>query len=267
MDPVISLFQTMQSLVDLIITTPPEFTTANRVVIGVWTTMTAVADAFFVLILIIGATQIMYSQSTGTLSMPLSQLLAKAIVTALLIHLSFFIEQDLLMLNNLLCALLPADVQGLIRQVNGGQSFNNTQLLSLSFVLTIVAGLSFIRIIFQAVKRIVFFNVLFVLSGPAFLLSFHPQTAPWFAFWARIYVVTIFTQFLQFLTFELGFQFLIATERTGLTGMILAIALLNLTAEIPGLLSRFAATPGATTTGIGNLVGIAIRAAALLAAV
>lgn len=142
MDPVTSLFQTMQTLVDLLITTPPEFTTANRVVIGTWTTMTAVADAFFVLTLIIGATQIMYSQSTGTLSMPVSQFIAKAIVTALLIHLSFFIGQDLLMLNNLLCALLPANVQDLIRQMNGGQSFNNTQLLSLSFVLTLVFGLS-----------------------------------------------------------------------------------------------------------------------------
>lgn len=258
--------QAIQPLVNLIATTPLEFTTANDVVIGGWNTMTAVADAFLALIVIVGAIQIMYGQSTGTLYMPVSQFVPKVILTAILIHLSFIIGQDLIILNNSLCGLVRADVQGFIRQVNRGQLFNNTQTLGLTVVLTIVFGISLIRVLFQAVKRVIFFDVLFVLSGPAFLLSFHPQTAPWFAFWARTYLVTIFTQFLQFLTFGLGFQFLIATKQTGFTGMVLAIAMLNLTAEIPALLSRFSASAGASAGGIGNLVGTAIRVATLLAA-
>jgi hypothetical protein len=164
-----------------------------------------------------------------------------------------------------LCELVQANVMDFIKQVNGGQPFNAGQALSITAVLAVVFTISLVRVIFQAVKRIVFFNVLFVLSGPAFLMSFDAQTAPWFSFWARTYLVTIFTQFFQFLTFGLGFQFLIATKQTGLTGFFLAIAMLNLTAEIPGLLSRFSATAGATTAGIGSLIRSAITAAALFA--
>jgi hypothetical protein len=71
------------------------------------------------------------------------------------------------------------------------------------------------------------------------------------------------TQFVQFLTLALGMQFLIATKLTGPAGFLLAIALLNLTAEIPGLLSRFASTAGASVSGVGGLVRSAITAAAL----
>jgi hypothetical protein len=197
--------------------------------------------------------------------MPVGQFVPKVILTALLMHLSFILGQDLILLNNLLCGLVQANVMDFIKQVNGGQPFNAGQALGITAVLAVVFTISLVRVIFQAVKRIVFFNVLFVLSGPAFLMSFDAQTAPWFSFWARTYLVTIFTQFFQFLTFGLGFQFLIATKQTGLTGFFLAIAMLNLTAEIPGLLSRFSATAGATTAGIGSLVRSAITAAALFA--
>jgi hypothetical protein len=255
----------IQPLIQLMGNTPLQYTTANPVVIGVWTTLTAAADAFLVLLVTVKAIQMMYGQSTGTLYMPVSQFLPKLILTAILIHLSFLLGQDLLIFNNQLCALVQANGQDFIRQVNGGQPFTVGQNLGLAAVLAVVFTFSLIRVLLQAIKRIVFFNVLFVLSGPAFLMSFDAQTAPWFAFWARTYVVTIFTQFFQFLTFGLGFQFLVATKQTGLTGFFLAIAMLNLTAEIPGLLSRFSATAGANTAGIGAIVRSAITASLLFA--
>lgn len=255
----------IQPLIALIGSTPLQFTTANAVVVAGWNTMTAAADAFLGLIVVVGAIQIMYGQSTGTLYIPVGQFVPRIILTALLIHLSLLMGQDLILLNNLLCGLVQANVADFIRQVNGGQPFNAGQGLGITAILAIVFSVSLLRVIFQAVKRIVFFNVLFVLSGPAFLMSFHPQTAPWFSFWARTYLVTIFTQFFQFLTFGLGFQFLLATKQTGLTGFLLAIAMLNLTAEIPALLARFSASAGASAFGIGSVVRTAITAAALLA--
>jgi hypothetical protein len=72
--------------------------------------MTAVADAFLGLIVVLGAMQMMYGQSTGTLYMPVSQFVPKLILTAILIHLSFLMGQDLLVLNNLLCGLVHANV-------------------------------------------------------------------------------------------------------------------------------------------------------------
>jgi len=256
---------TIQPLVNLIGTTPLEFTTANTAVIDGWTGMTAAADGFLGLFVILAAMQSMYGQMVGKVSQPASQIVPKAILTVILIQLSFILGQDLIILNNELCGLVHANIQAFIQQVNGGQPFSVGQNLGLSAVLSIVFTFSLIRIIYQAVKRIIFVDVLFVLSGPAFLLSFHPATTPWFSYWARTYVATIFTQFLQFSTIALGIQFLIATKQTGPTGFLLAIALLNLAAEIPGLLSRFATSTGASAGGLGSLVRVALTGAALLA--
>jgi hypothetical protein len=97
------------------------------------------------------------------------------------------------------------------------------------------------------------------------LTALHPATSPIFSVWARMYFITIFEQFIQFLTFGLGVQFLIATQQTGLTGFILAIAMLNLTAEIPALLERFGAGSGSRGGGLGSLVSTAIKVAFLFA--
>ncbi len=94
-----------------------------------------------------------------------------------------------------------------------GTSLRMGRRLVLTIVFSIVFGIGLFRVIFQAIKRVIRFNLLFVLSGPAFLTSFHPATAPVFSGWIRLYVVTIFEQFIQFLTFGLGLQFLIATKQ------------------------------------------------------
>lgn len=250
-------------LVGLIGNTPLEFTTANDIVITGWKVMTGVADSFLVLFAIIGIMQMLYGQHTGTPYMPVGQFLSRMILTVIMVHLSFMLGQDLIIINNTLCGIVVVDVQGFIRQVNGGQLFNNGQTALLSVFLTIVFGLSLIRVIFQAVKRIIFFNVLFVLSGPAFLASFLPQTSAWFAYWVRTYVITIFTQFFQFLTFGLGLQFFLATKQTGFVGFILAIAMLNMVAEIPTILARFGTSSGASVGGIGGLVRTGMTAAML----
>jgi len=253
----------IQPLINLTGNTPLDFSTANPVVDGGWHLMVGAADAFLGLIVIVGAIQVMYGQSTGTLYMPIGQFLSKAVLTVVLIHVSFIMGQDLIILNNELCGLFHVQVQDFIRQVNGGQPFNAGQTLNLTAVLAIVFSASLVRVAFQAVKRVVFFNVLFVLSGPAFLMSFLPQTSAWFAYWGRTFVVTAFTQFVQFTTLSLAMDFLIASKQTGTTGFLLAIAILNLTAEIPGILSRFAASADASVSGAGSLVRSAITAAPL----
>jgi hypothetical protein len=252
-------------LANMIGSTSLAFTTQNPIILAGWRTMTAVADGLLGLLIVIGAIQMMYGDTTGSLRMPLGQFVGKAILTALLIHLSAFIGEQLIILNNLLCGLVVANFQDFIRGVNKGQLFDNAQAVLLSIVMTIVFGIGLFRIVFQAIKRVVRFNVLFVLSGPAFLTSFHPATTPVFSGWIRLYVVTIFEQFLQILTFGLDLQFLIATKQTGLTGFILAIAMLNMTAEIPALLARFGAAAGGQNGGLSSLLNTAMKAAVLFA--
>src|SRR5260370_17607130 len=253
-------------LLNLTSTTPLELTTQNAIVMEGWRAMTMVSDILLGLFIVIGAIQMMYGDTTGTLRMPVGQFITRVILTALLIHLSALIGEDLLILNNLLTEVIGANVQTFVQQVNNGQLFNNAQTLLLAAVMSIVFGIGLFRVIFQSIKRIIRFNVLFVLSGPAFLTALHPTTSPIFSVWARMYFITIFEQFIQFLTFGLGVQFLIASKQTGLTGFILAIAMLNLTAEIPALLERFGAGSGSRGGGgLGSLVDTAIKVAFLFA--
>ncbi|GHP00759.1 hypothetical protein KSF_108060 [Reticulibacter mediterranei] len=244
--------------------TPTAFTTGNPVVHGAWLTMVGVADAFLGLYVTMKIIQMMHGEATGTTHMPLSQFVPKVILTVLLIHASAFLGEQLIAIVNALCELVRTNVTDFLKQVNGGKLFDANQNTGLSVVLAIVFGISLVRVVFQAIKRIVFFNVLFVFSGPAFLMSLDLQTAPWFQFWFRTYLVTILEQFIQFLTFSLGFQFLLAIKQTGFTGFILAIAMLNLTAEIPSIMARFASSTGGSAPGLGSLVRGAVTAAALL---
>lgn len=250
-------------LAGLIGNTPLEFTTANTIVVTAWRIMTGVADSFLVLFAVVGVLQMLYGQYSGTPSLPPGQFVFRMLLTVVMIHLSFMLGQDLLIINNLLCGIVIVDVQGFVRQVNGGQLFTTGQSLLLGAFLSIVFSISLLRIIWQNIKRIIFFNVLFVLSGPAFLASFLPQTSAWFAYWVRTYVVTIFTQFFQFLTFGLGLQFFLATKQTGFVGFLIALAMLNLVAEIPSLLARFAANAGASAGSVGGLVRTGMAAAML----
>ena len=245
------------ALIPLLGNTPLPLTTTNAVVSGTWTLMTGVADVFLGLIVVIAGVQMLYGQTTGTLYIPPGQFVPKLALTVVLVNVSQLIGQDLILLNNALCGLVRVDVANFIQQTGGA---NPGRVLGLTTVLVILANVSLIRIIFQAFKRIVLFDLLFVLSGPAFLLSFHPLTAPWFSFWARLFVVTVFSQFLQFLGLGLGIQLIIDSHQTGAIGIFLATAMFTLVAEIPHLLSRFS---GAQFSPGGGLLRSALTAAIL----
>jgi hypothetical protein len=247
-------------LVPLLGNTPLALTTANNVVLSTWTVMTGVADACLGLVVLLGALQMLYGQATGTLYIPLGQFVPKAVLTVILIHLSKLIGQDLILLNNALCGLVRVNVANFIQQTGGATT---GRVVGLATVLAIIANIGLIRIIFQAFKRIVLFDILFVLSGPAFLMSFHPLTAPWFSFWARLFVVTVFTQFFQFLGLGLGIQMIIASRQTGVIGIFLATAMFALVAEIPRLLSRFSGAMDTSGRTLGSLVATAMVIARL----
>jgi hypothetical protein len=259
------MIDALAPLVTLVGNTPLGFTTENPVVHSAWVSMVGVTDAFLGLYVIVKLIQMMYGQATGAIHQPLGQFVPKVILTVILIHASSFLGTEIILIVNALCGLVLVHIEEFIRQVNGGQAFDTGQTLGLSAVLALVFAFGLVRFILQAVKRIIFFNVLFVLSGPAFLMSLDVQTAPWFQFWLRLYMVTALTQFFQFLTFGLGFQFILATGQTGVTGFVLAIALINLTTEVPTILARFSGAYSKDVPGLEDLVRGAVTAAALLA--
>jgi hypothetical protein len=252
-------------LITFMSSSPLELTTANAVVIGVWGTVLAIADAFFFLLIIVGTIQMMISQSTGTLTLPLSQFVPKSIVTALLMNLSFFFGQALLSFNNLLCSAINANLNAFFNTINNGARVTQEQGLFLYLGVIIVLNFTLIRLLFQAFERLVLWNLLFVLGPLAFLFSFLPQTASVFSFWGRMFVIVTFTQFVQFLAFTLGLALLANSRQNGFSGMLLAIAMLFLVAKIPDLLAHFPSMGVQGSQGIGRVISTIIIGARLLA--
>jgi hypothetical protein len=256
------LIPSLQVLFGFLASMPIDLTTGNAFVIQAWTTMTVIADAFLGLFVIIGTIQIMYGDVTGGLRMPLPQFLGKAILTGILIHLSAFIGTELLLLNNALSEVVGANVKTSLNAML-------TQLLVaggtngiVTLILSIVVALSIFRLVFQGVTRVLRFNLLFVLAGPAFLLSLLPATEPVFEGWMRMLCATAFEQFVQFLALSLVLQFLLSAAQANLAGLLLTIAAFGLAGEVPNLMGQLVGS-GSSKGGAGALSAI-VKAAVLI---
>ena len=147
-------------LIKFMSNTPLELTTSNQVVIDVWGTILAIADAFFLLLIIIGSIQMMVSNSTGTLSIPLSEFVPKIFVTVFLMNLSFFFGQDLLIFNNVLCSAINANLGAFFTTINNGARITQGQGLLLYLGVLILLNFTLIRLLFQAFERLVLWNAL-----------------------------------------------------------------------------------------------------------
>src|SRR5437762_13419923 len=75
-------------LLNLTSTTPLEFTTHNAIVMQGWRAMTMVSDILPGVFIVIGAIQMMYGYTTGTMRTPAGQFMARVNLTALLLQLS-----------------------------------------------------------------------------------------------------------------------------------------------------------------------------------
>jgi hypothetical protein len=248
-------------LLNMLLATPPALTTQNAAVLLAWRVLLILSDGMLGLVVVIEAIQIMQSNS---MRIPLGQFVGRVLLSALLMHSSAFLLEQLVQMNNLLCGLLSLSTRTFLMELNAGRSPTSGQQLLLAAVVTIVFAIGLFRWILQAITRLARLDMLFVLSGPAFLCLVHPATAPVFSAWIRLYIATIFEQFIQLLAFGLGIQLIASAHQTGLAGFVVAAAMLNFTASVPRLLERF----GASGTGPGSvstLMNLAFRAVVLLA--
>jgi hypothetical protein len=181
-------------------------------------------------------------------------------------HLSAFFGQQLLALNNALCATINVNLNAFFTTVNHGTKITQGQGLLLYLGVLILLNVSLIRLLFQAFERLALWNLLFVLSSLAFLFSLLPHTSSVFTVWGRMFLVVTFTQFVQLLAFALGLALLAHAGLSGLGGVLLAIAMLFLVAKIPDALARFPALSVQGTQGMSQFLTTIMMGARLLAA-
>jgi hypothetical protein len=237
-------------LVALTGNTPLPMTADNPLVTAAWKVMVLAADGFLILFVLFGGMQMMIGQATGSTYIPPREFLPKLFAVALAMHASFIWFRALIFFNNELCGVVHASVRDFIVMVNGGQPPGDVQQALLAAGLGAFFSATILRYIFQSIERIVLLNLLFVLSPFGMLLFFLPQALPYATYWHRMYLVTCFLQFIQFLAFGLGFAFLAGSGMMGgLTGIILGTAMMLLVTQIPRLLYRLSMTAGSAGGG------------------
>ncbi len=253
-------------LLALLGNTPLNLTTDNDLVVTAWKVMLGVADGFLLLFVLGGGMQMMIGQATGTLYTPPREFLPRLFAVALAMHASYIWLRTLLIFDNELCGIVHASVHDFLLQFNGGQPLTNAQQLVLAAGLGAFFSLTILRYVFQSIERIVLLNLLFVLGPVGMLLFFLPHTAAYGTYWHRMFIVTCFLQFVQFLAFGLGFAFLAGSGMlSGPTGIILGTGLMLLVTQIPRLFYRLSITAGGQGGGLGGAVSTALIAARLFA--
>lgn len=253
------------TLIHFMQNTPENLTTSNPIVQTAFTSMLAVSNGFFLLLIILGAMQIMMAQTTGTLSVPLSQFVPKILLTALLMNLSFFFCKNLLDFNNALCELVSGNLVTFFNAVNRGSRITVGEAILLYVGVVVFMNVLLVILLLQVFERVALWNLLLVFAPIAFLCSFLPHTSTFFSFWGRMFVVVTFTQFVQFLALALGLEMVATAGLHGIDGLFLAAAMLLLLTKIPGLLARFSSL-SLQGAGIGTVVSTVVLAARFLAA-
>jgi hypothetical protein len=241
-------------LVALTGNTPLPMTADNPLVTTAWKVMLICADGFLLLFVLFGGIQMMIGQAIGSTYIPPREFLPRLFAVALAMHVSFIWFRALIIFNNELCGVVHASVRDFIIQVNGGQAPNGLQQAVLAAGLSAFFSTMILRYIFQSIERIVLLNLLFVLSPFGMLLFFLPQALPYATYWHRMYLVTCFLQFIQFLAFGLGFAFLAGSGMMGgLTGIIVGTGMMQLILQVPRLLYRLSMTAGSSGGGFSVL--------------
>ncbi len=263
----IQIVQGIARAFSIMVSTPAEFTFALTGIQLLWQGMATAANALMVVFLIIGATQIMISHSTGRPSAITPQaLVTKFVVQVIAINTSLLLIQALINIENDLCSglltfttttignqLFPngniapfflnyflniVSIQNITKLATGGLPTSILVILALVFIFVLLL------VFFQSLARLLRLNLFIILAPLAFLFLTMEQTQEYGSFILRILIITIFVQFVQVLSFCIVL-FLLTSVFVGgafddpAIKIALAIGQLIGVFNVPNLLSHF----------------------------
>lgn len=215
--------------------TPPLGSYASPVVVGLWGTVRAAANALLALVLVASGLNVMLKDRIGAPYHEAAEVIPRALVGALLANASLWLAQLAIDFNNALCGLIAgASLPGWQRAGGDAQNFA-----------TLVAAIAYLVValflILQMLMRLALIDVLIVVAPLALLCWTLPQTQGWARRWSAAFSGAVFTQFLQIVALKLGAELFTDLTPAGDAGAallpsILGIAVLILTIRLPGLL-------------------------------
>ncbi len=215
--------------------TPPLGSYDSPVVVGLWGTVRAAANALLVLVIVAGGLNVMLKDRIGAPYHEAAEIFPRAVVGAILANTSLWLAQLAIDFNNALCGLIGgASLPGWQQAGGDAQAFA-----------TVVAGLLYLVValflILQMLMRLALIDVLIVVAPLALLCWTLPQTQGWARRWSAAFTGAVFTQFVQIVALKLGAE--LFTDLTPAGGLdaallpsLLGLAVLILTIRLPALL-------------------------------
>ncbi len=233
---------------DFIRSTPAAMTYANPTLRILWSATAGIAGAFLAALLIWSGLCITVAPMLRMTHEEALLLLPRTALGAAMLAGSLWLGSRLIDLNNAAAGLIGVVLPAWDATLGANPTFPDVLARLLYLVAAIVLLLQFLM-------RIAKLDVLLVLSPLAWLCWVAPQTRGWFSLWARQFVGTVFTQFVQLVALKLGASIIGFGGGQGtLTPLFLGMAILWFTYKIPGLMEGYAGTGWLTALAVTRLV-------------
>lgn len=215
--------------------TPPLGSYESPVVVGLWGTVRAAANALLVIVLVASGLNVMLKDRIGAPYHEAAAVFPRALVGALLANASLWLAQLAIDFNNALCGLIGGTT------LPGWQAAGAGEQTFAAIVAALLYLVVALFLILQMLMRLALIDVLIVVAPLALLCWTLPQTQGWAQRWSAAFSGAVFTQFLQIVALKLGaelFTDLTPAADTGaaLLPSLLGIAVLVLTIRLPALL-------------------------------
>lgn len=250
----------VQSPLNFISQTPPAGSYRSPTVQALWNAVRAIADAALVLIVLWGGFNLMAREHLGVPYDSIMELLPRVIIAALLANTSLVWMGLVIDANNALCSAI-----GQVALPGWQQAATGTQVL-VDVVAILIYLITCLLLLLQMLMRMALLDVLIVVAPLGVLCWILPQTRGWAQLWFRTFFTAVFVQFLQVLALKLGAALITdltpLLAQSALLAVLIGMALLVLTMQLPGIVGRVGGGSGTVRTVLALASSATLRHAA-----
>jgi hypothetical protein len=192
----------LEDSLDVVSHTSPSVSYANGTVRELWGTSRTIANAALAVVALWGGINLITRPHLGTPHHAAMEFLPRLVVGGLLANTSLWWSTWAIDLNNALCRVF---IQHQVAEAFGPLSLPSLGLTQVTDALAAVAYyVAWCLLYLQMLTRIALVDLLLVVSPLAMLLWVLPQTEGWSRLWSSTFATSVFTQFVQVATLELG---------------------------------------------------------------
>lgn len=240
-----NLDRVLVSDLNVVTRTPERFTYDHPLVRQLWSVSRLIADQGLLLVLIVGALNIIVRPRLGVAYHEWAELIPRVIVGGLFLNLSLEGAAILININNALCDTFGAATLLPTWAGAGGQ-----QKALADIVAVLVYLVTAFVLLFQMLLRLALLDVLLIVMPLAALCWVLPQTQGLARTWSNLFTGAVLTQFVQVIALKLGVALFVemgpdlAANGSVLLANLIGVALLVLTLKIPALMRAHGAGDG-----------------------